>query len=63
MNGPIAEFIEAACVPLGQGHASRTLEEAERLLREHPNGATANIHTAAILCDDAGVRESHGATP
>ncbi len=48
---PMAAFIEAACVPLDQGHGSGTLELAERLLREHPEVATASIHAAAILGD------------
>jgi ankyrin repeat protein len=49
-------FIEAACVPLDRGHASGTLQQAEAILAEHPEVASADIHTAAILGDDAGVR-------
>jgi len=56
-HDPIAGFIEAACVPLDQGHGSGTLELAQRLLRAHPDVATANIHTAAILGDSAAVHE------
>jgi ankyrin repeat protein len=63
MNGPIAEFIEAACVPLDQGHASGTLARAERLLREHPDVAAANIHTAAILGDAAVVQKFLASDP
>jgi ankyrin repeat protein len=49
-------FIEAACVPLDRGHSSGTLEEAEAILAKHPDVATSDIHTAAILGDDASVR-------
>lgn len=49
-------FIEAACVPLEGGHASGNLESAEALLAAYPEIAGADIHTAAILGDDAAVR-------
>jgi ankyrin repeat protein len=52
----LAAFIEAACVPLYSGHASGTLEHAEAILAAYPEIAGNNIHTAAILGDDAGVR-------
>lgn len=52
-----AAFIEAACVPLGSSHVSGTLERANAILAEHPEVATSDIHTAAILGDDAGVRK------
>jgi ankyrin repeat protein len=51
-----AAFIEAACVPPDQGHSSGTLEEAEAILAKHPEVAESDIHTAAILGDDATVR-------
>lgn len=51
-----AAFIDAACVPLDTGHGSGTLEGAEAILAEHPQVATSDIHTAAILGDDASVR-------
>lgn len=54
---PVFAFIEAACVPLDGGHSSGTLERAEEILRSHPEVATSNIHTAAILGDDAAVRQ------
>jgi ankyrin repeat protein len=53
---PRSAFIDAACVPLDRGHASGTLQQAEAILAEHPGVASADIHTAAILGDDAGVR-------
>jgi len=53
---PLAAFIEAACVPLDTGHGSGTLERALAILAEHPEVASSDIHTAAILGDDAAVR-------
>jgi ankyrin repeat protein len=50
-----ASFIDAACVPLDKAHVSGTLERAEAILAEHPEVATSDIHTAAILGDDAAV--------
>ncbi|HET6761046.1 MAG TPA: ankyrin repeat domain-containing protein [Gemmatimonadaceae bacterium] len=50
-----ASFIDAACVPRDRSHASGTLERAEAILAEHPDIATQDIHTAAILGDDAAV--------
>jgi ankyrin repeat protein len=46
---PRAEFIEASV-----WHG--TLERAEAILREHPEIASSDIHTAALLGDDATVR-------
>lgn len=57
VNDPLAAFIEAACVPLdGSWHASGTLDRAEAILAAYPDVARSNIHAAAILGDDAGVR-------
>jgi len=57
LTDPAAAFIGAACVPLdGSWHASGTLEQAEAILAAYPEVAHSNIHTAAILGDDAGVR-------
>src|SRR6266853_1030990 len=53
---PLAAFIEAACVPRDSGHASGTLERAEAILAAHPEVASSDIHSAAILGDDAAVR-------
>jgi ankyrin repeat protein len=55
-NDPIAAFIEAACVPLGSGHATGTLDEAEAMLAAHPDIRSHSIYTAAVLGDDAAVR-------
>lgn len=56
-NDPVAEFIRAACVPRDTSHASGTLERAESIRAARPEVASANIHTAAILGDDEGVRQ------
>ena len=56
IDDPLTAFIEAACVPLDSGHASGTLERAEAMLAAHPEIASSDIHTAAILGDDAAVR-------
>src|SRR4029077_15903514 len=57
LENPLAAFIEAACVPRDSGHASGTLEQAEAILAAYPGVATSDIHAAAILGDDAGVRQ------
>lgn len=49
-------FVEAACVPRDRGHASGTLEDAEAILAAHPELASSDIHTAAIVGDDESVR-------
>jgi ankyrin repeat protein len=60
---PLAEFIDAACVPLGSGHATGTLERAESIRAVHPEVATGSIHGAAILGDDVTVRRFLEADP
>ncbi|HTD55299.1 MAG TPA: hypothetical protein VK670_07940, partial [Silvibacterium sp.] len=57
LSDPVAAFIEVACVPRHSGHGSGTLDHAEMILSRYPEVAKANIHTAAILADEAGVRE------
>ena len=56
LTDPVAAFIEVACVPRHSGHASGTLEHAEMILARYPEVARSNIHTAAILADEAAVR-------
>ena len=51
-----AAFVKAACVPRVGSHASGTLDEAQAILAAHPEMAGSDVHTAAILGDDAGVR-------
>lgn len=55
LDDPIAAFLIAACAPRDSGHATGTLEEAEMILARYPHVARANIYTAAVLADDAGV--------
>ena len=59
----VADFIRAACVPLGRSHVSGELDRAEAILAEHPEFATDSICTAAVLGDDAGVRRFIDADP
>src|SRR3989442_6824918 len=56
LDNPRVAFIEAACVPRDSGHASGTLELAEAIVAAHPGVASSDIHTAAILGDEGGVR-------
>jgi ankyrin repeat protein len=55
-SNPVAAFIEAACVPRDSWHASGTLEGAEAILAAHPEVASSNIYTAAILGNAAAAR-------
>jgi len=48
---PLAEFIDAACIPLGALHSSGTLERAEAIRLAHPGLADASVHAAAVLGD------------
>lgn len=52
---PMMAFIAAACVPLDSGHATGSLDQASAILLEHPEVATSNIYTAAILGNDEAV--------
>jgi ankyrin repeat protein len=54
---PVAAFIEAACSPRTSSYESGTLEEAELILARFPQVARSNIHSAAVLADEAAVRE------
>jgi ankyrin repeat protein len=53
---PVAAFIRAASAPR-ESHGSGTLEEAELILAQYPQVRRATIHAAAILADEAGVRD------
>jgi ankyrin repeat protein len=57
LTDPVAAFIEAACVPRTASHSSGTLEQAEIILARYPPVARSSIHVAAILADEAAVRE------
>ena len=52
----LADFVEAACVPLDSGHATGTLERAQAILSAHPDLADGNVYAAAILGDERAVR-------
>lgn len=56
ITDPVAAFLEAASAPL-EWHNSGTLDEAEMILARHPHVATANIFTAAVVGDEARVRD------
>ena len=56
LTDPVTAFIEVACVPRHDGHASGTLEHAQLILQRYPHVATADIHTSAILADEPTVR-------
>jgi hypothetical protein len=53
---PLRDFMIAACAPLDTGHSSGTLEQAQAILAAHPEVATHDIYTAAVLGDDATVQ-------
>ena len=55
-SDPLADFIDAACVPLDAAHVSGTLERAQAILAAHPELASADIYTAAVLGDDSAVQ-------
>ena len=56
LDDATSRFIEAACSPR-HGHRSGTLEEAEMILARYPHVAPSSIYTAAILADEATVRD------
>jgi len=56
VSNPVAAFIETACVPRDAMHSTGTLERAGALLAAHPEVASSDVHTAAILGDAAAVR-------
>ena len=56
LDDPVAAFIEVAFVPRHSRHSSGTLEHAEMILAKYPQVAASNVYTAAILADEAGVR-------
>jgi ankyrin repeat protein len=56
LANPAAAFIQAACVPLDDGHATGTLEAAQAILAKHSEVATSSIYTAATLGDATTVK-------
>jgi ankyrin repeat protein len=63
LHDPVAAFIEVACVPRHAGHGDGTLQHAEMILARYPEVRRANIHTSAILGDEAVVRQFLAANP
>ena len=53
----------AACVPLDACDASGTLERAQAILAAHPEIAGADVFAAAVLGDEAAVRQLVGQAP
>ena len=51
-----AAFLGAACVPR-HAHSSGTLDEAEEILARYPDAAASSIYTAAVIADEAAVRD------
>src|SRR5580692_2921315 len=56
LDDPVNAFLRAASASREISHTFGTLEEAELILTRHPHVARANIHTAAVLGDEDGVR-------
>jgi ankyrin repeat protein len=56
-------FLTAACEPTDANHGQGGLEQAEALLAAHPELASASIHSAAALADDAAVARFIAADP
>jgi ankyrin repeat protein len=53
---PVSAFIEAASAPR-EAHNAGTVEEAEMILARYPHAGAASIHAAAILGNEAAVRD------
>ena len=56
LDDPVSAFIVAGCIPRDASHNSGTLDHSEMILARYPQVAAANVHTAAILADEAAVR-------
>jgi ankyrin repeat protein len=51
-------FIKAACIPMdGSWHSTGGIDRARGILSKHPELATSNIFTAAVLGNDSAVRQ------
>lgn len=60
---PLDAFLLAATAPRQGSHASGNLHEVNALLALHPEVAGASLHSAAVLGDEAGVRQFLQADP
>jgi ankyrin repeat protein len=56
IDNPASAFLEAACV-WREAHSAGGLEEAEAILERYPEAARDSIYAAAVLGDEATVRE------
>src|SRR5215212_4633534 len=56
MDDPVAAFLDAASVPLDDGHATGSLERAEAIIAAHPDIGSRTIHTAAVTGNANAVR-------
>jgi ankyrin repeat protein len=56
LDDPVNAFLRAASASREISHSFGTLDEAELILARHPQVTKANIHTAAVLGDEEGVR-------
>lgn len=62
-GNPLSAFITAACVPVNGTHTDGTLDAADAILAQHTEIATASIYSAAILGDEATVKQMLSANP
>ena len=53
---PVDEFLNEACVPLDNWHASGTLQKAEAIRAANPGVATGSVYAAAVLGDESTLR-------
>ncbi len=57
LEDPVAAFLEVACVPRHADHGSGTIDHADMILGRYPRVARSNVYTAAVLGDEATVRD------
>ena len=57
MSELVDAFIQAACIQLDKSHTSGSLDAAREILVWHPEVATADIYSSAILGNDSAVRQ------
>jgi ankyrin repeat protein len=53
---PVSAFLEVAVIPRHMDHTSGSLDHPQLILERYPQAAAANIYTAVVLADEAGVR-------
>ncbi|HEV2132923.1 MAG TPA: hypothetical protein VGR47_01545 [Terracidiphilus sp.] len=57
LDDPLSAFFEAACVDRHASHASGTLEHANAILARYPEVSTRSIYSAAVLANEASLRD------